>query len=378
MSQNGGKPTNESFNEAVLDLQRAINATPLEELADTIKEDLGGKWSIDTLPIRRALEDLEDLANLADPTALSELASIESRIRIFLNKIKAKNPSTNPESSSAKKAPRLGSPKFQDQIALINQAASRLLDVLKGGTDKQEQELSKAIQILGGSAFSFPLEIQENSNGPPDKHSRLILDFCDRLIKNRFETKSRDVLEAVAKPKPYDSTMPAGWGAAPKNVDGPLSLVRPIFEDLENQRTISRSREERTKLEKRENDLLDYREALVEFAHEGSADPNRVNDSEQPAKSISPFPREVRLQTLWAERAALLPPLDTHTSSIGKWVDAGFLWVIAQHDARLTELEWNESIQSRIAQTGSLNSGIRLFLREGFETLAGRDQGQMS
>jgi len=55
-------------------------------------------------------------------------------------------------------------------------------------------------------------------------------------------------------------------------------------------------------------------------------------------------------------------------------VDAGIFWIIAQRDGVIDSVKWNDSIDKRIVLKGSLLGGLKLFLTEGFQTLAGTDR----
>lgn len=102
--------------------------------------------------------------------------------------------------------------------------------------------------------------------------------------------------------------------------------------------------------------------------------PRRPPREFQPEKSTNPQGLELERQSHWTIRAALLPPLSNDRSVIKEWVEAAVCWIICRHGGNLETASWAVPISNRITKTKSVLAGLQLFLREGFETLAGKDR----
>lgn len=312
-------------------LQQAIDDPPIEELVAPIEVELGLRRNSDLQHWRDAFDDLMVLADLANLDALRELVHLPARIRDYLQELKAASPSPPDNVSSAdvsdSQKPNGASSDTTAWRSELDEAAERLIELADTSGGALKQNLNNVLEELAPTPYSFPLRVVSDYVPPTEKNTLLVAEICNRLVQRRIASERRRIIQSIEEKTTEGLDLPPGWAAKGRAANTPLEMVRPIFSDLERMRT-------------------------------GSESVDKLGE----------------LHQAWASKAVLLPKLDDSSSTIGKWLEAALLWVSAQHNGDLTRVSWDKPIVRRIEIAGSLEGGLKRFLREGFETLAGKDR----
>jgi hypothetical protein len=372
-------PIEERFRGAFVQLQKAINSAPIAELVAPIEDDLQLKSIPHRERLRSSIENLAMRAALAHPDAIHELVHLGSWIKEVLDELTAKPASQKPTDSTAKAATSShamdeGLNATIDWHASINASAELLRDVLDEGGDKLERELAETNERFPPACLSSPWNMLVGYNEPPNANTRLVTDLCDRMIQSCLTARRRRLLKESNTQVADQHDTPPGWDAQVRKPDGPTELTRPIYIALASERSRFRSGIELAELRAEEDSWPSPRKFIKDFVAEQKIW-RLLPDGQAPPETLSDtLPASLKLRKAWADRAALLPQLTNDRAAIRRWVDAGFFWILAAHRGALEEVRWASSIMKRIESAESTDAGIRLFLREGFETLAGKDR----
>ena len=370
--------------EALTELRKDVKSLPIKELTALIERELRlGQEQAHQSDIRylRLEEDIDGLAEhaaLADPEAIRELHYLGRFIQDRLSDIdrpsrcvpKQDSLESN-ESDSGAEGDLPGN--SAQGCSSVNEAADRLCGILEEGDERLRKSLGKVVRRLPSPHFSFPLENLLGFDAPPTGALALLSEICDRLIEKRLKSARSRVLRELKAPAEPPTDWPAGWNAKSRKKERPTSLVRTIFFALDGERRRFRSEAERSKLEEEAEKWLSLLHYLKKIEKVRKAHQDR-SDSDQSELVVDDLPWPLARHKEWRDRAALLPPLRSDNATIGKWVGAGLFWVVAQHDGSLKEAGWVDAIMSRMDYRESFLGGLKLFLIEGFETLAGKDQ----
>ncbi len=530
---------------SVAKLQNAIKSPSIEELVKPIEDDLDLKGDYDLDGMYKAFDALAFGAALAHPSALGGLIHLHAYAQSILDELeiptRPRSVSTEEPSKSKKKGPSpdvstKGTSRSKqkeahpccstDWQAEVNEASEELRELLHSGDERINEELRKGISSLPKARLSFPLKAHFDASLQPDTLFDSVSDLCDRLVETRISSeRSRIIADFDSRPA-QGFVWPQGWGTTARAPDGPLQLIRPIYLELEKERTRqlpaheakdweaggsaqhengppsleererwlrwardfparkdardwfllvrklfwmdSLSPEEREEwlraacnilarqeaknretqdsaqdekvsppvedpeawlrkarsflsphdakdwetvvtlfngkfppsLERREAwlraacNILIRQEAKNRETQDSAQDekvPPPLEDPEawlREARSLLPphdakdweamvavfygkCPPPLERREAWIRAARNLSPLQDTRACVRQWVDAAFLWVYCEAEGDLSSRTWNNSIMQRVKRIGSLEAGLKDFLRSGLETLAG-------
>jgi hypothetical protein len=368
--------------DALTQLGEAVNSLPIQELTSPIEKERGlqpeeaHRTHARYLRLEESIENLAMSAALAHPDAIRELHYLGRFIQDRLNDIDApsklgagQDTHGHTKDDLVEEDDHLG--QSLDGCNSVNEAADRLCGILDEGYDELREGLGTVIEGLPTAHFSFPLERLLKLDAPPGEALALVSEICDRLIQERLNNACRKILCDLRAQAELPDDLPPGWDAKSRKEGGPTQLVRSVFIALENERQSFRSEAERAELKVRSQSWPSAQQFITTIKDAWKAHQYRYG-IDRSKMFVDDLPWPLMRNKAWTERAALLPPLSSHKDVITQWADAGLFWIIAQRDGVVYGVKWNDSINKKIVLKGSLG-GLKLFLREGFATLARTD-----
>lgn len=367
--------------QAVRRLESAISSAPIEELRAAIEEDLGLNKDVDLGLLNDSLENLKERASLGHRESLETLVDLGNDIAFFLARAgrledEANSPSSL-EASSEIEVAKEGCRESIDDCVLT------LLKLLGKEQDCSKSLIDHLPEFLPRVPHVFPIRTLEGTTQDPDTLGEVTY-LCDGLVQRRLDEECNRVLHNLssqslawplfisavdyqkrksladcAQNLELGKDIAPNLGTTPRGRDTPTALVRPLFFGLDQLRRVPRTSQELEdmKLGEERNEPAPLDQLIME-AREGMA-----------SRSGS-----WNLENLWMRKASLLPPLQGNAEVINLWVDAAFSFLASMYDGNLEDQDWVPSIMRRIKNKEGLDGGLRQFLREGFETLAGVDR----
>ena len=255
--------------------------------------------------------------------------------------------------------------------------------------------------------------------------------LCWPLFVTVEDYQSKKPLAACMQNLELGRAIASNLGVTPRGEDSPAALVRPLLIGLEQLRRISRTPQQIEDMRRSEemnepaslNKLIaDARKRLtkadkVKLNWEKLRKEQRLNDRSYLTKLVDEALEELRradqmelrwerlrqseewneldvmnllikvacidltarygfwcLQNLWRRKAALLPPFQRNPEVINQWVEAAYAYLASVYDGDFEKVKWSHSIDKAIEKAGSVDAGLKQFLREGFKTLSGADR----
>lgn len=255
--------------------------------------------------------------------------------------------------------------------------------------------------------------------------------FCWPLFITAVDCQSKKLLAARTQNLELGKAVASNLGVTPRGEDTPAALVRPLLIGLEQMRSMRRSDQEledmrrseernepasldkliaeaRERLKKvdkvklewenlKRDGVLSNRSRLDKFidmalrtrreaGHEELIVEKRRRGGElEEPEIVNLFIRAAcidlpvrfgfwSLENLWMRKAALLPEFSRHEEVISQWVEAAYAYLASEHNGEFEKVEWASSINDRMESKGGFDAGLKQFLREGFETLSGKDR----
>jgi len=419
-SQDHLTPKAKAIFEAVDQIDSAIQAAPLKELTEPVRKDLELEEdeSEKCRNLFEYIEILEDLAKLGQPEAISKLVNISRRTAKFVLELFPKGSLQDTKSPEARRDSNL-----ENQESLLDGSVSEewrkkfdgALDVLRdlGGGDFLTPSIEKLPETEFVDSY-FLLPHDDTYVNPHEK--RPLAEFCDRLVQKRiykersqwlreiaqqatawpFYVEAPDYLQGktviqYAKNLNLGSALSGGFMARSRREKSPSVLAVEVYQVLEKERKWAvgccpaHLEAMKQGLEAEAPDLLERfiaeaREKVgprvqtdpgdTRIQHEGSQGAERQSETSH----VSCMILDRKLEMLWKRRAAFLPTFSEDDTVIKNWIDAAYAYLAYLCRGDFANYDWTGTVRMRLNRTGGLPSAIKLTLREGFETLSGKDR----
>lgn len=372
---------------------KAVNAASLEELRSPIEKELGLSKEVILPVLLDHVDDLKQLAMLGYPGAIQSLVSIARNISTFLATLSPPAEAPAGDGSTSATARNNSSKTHDDQPKKdrwpeINQAAAHLYDVVIKHYESCKDEFDNCQSDLPGTAFSFPLEILLGRSGPPDPPLKLVADFCDGLIQQRFNSEIREfMLPQTTNAWSWPIVVTAEQYKANRTLKdcapdlrlgesiqinifsgvkrGPKELATQLFKVLEKERLAPRSKSHLEELRHdEEKNIPEPLEDLISKADSGEA---------APIFYVGAMPPRWDIHNIWLRKAALLPELSRDSHIIEKWTEAAYAYAASVCGGGFENYQWSESTAAGTRRAGSIKAGLKLTFRDGFKSIAKGD-----
>lgn len=393
-------PIQQPWIEAAGRVIKAVNAASLEELRSPIEKELGlNKEEI--LPVLLDhVDDLKQLAMLGYPGAIQSLVSIARNISTFLATLSPPAEAPAGDGSTSAMARNNSSKTHDDQPKKdrwpeINQAAAHLYDVVLKHYESCKDEFDNCQSNFPGTAFSFPLEILLGRSEPPDPPLKLVADFCDGLIQQRFNSEIREFMlpqttnawswPVVVTAEQYKANRTLKdcfpnlhlGESIPINIfsgvkTGPKELATRLFKKLEKERLVPRSKRHlnRFRCDEKKNLPAPLEDLISEAANKAA-----IKEAFRPKFYVGEMPPRWDIHNIWLRKAALLPKLSPDSGIIEKWTEAAYAYAASVCDGDFENYPWAESTAGGTRRAGSIKAGLKLTFRDGFKSIAKGDAG---
>ena len=371
--------------DAIAKLENAINKAPIKEIRAALVEEhkFLGHAELDELDI--CVLELEDRigelgyrAELADPIAIEHFIILHQAMTKVLTRIgwsdSIRSGDTDGPPKNSEKTPPEEADPTTDWRNDVNHAAQILYQTIPISAEAVEQVVRNKINILPGTMLSFPLDCLIGTAEPPDQYKRLVAELCDRLILQRLRPEYKRVIDRLIEEA--QETLPA-LKVKHRKKGGPSNLAQTLYCELDQEKNRNINELYRARCIEQMEEMGSPAELLNKLENKRNLLKNDTNV--KPERGISSYenaydPHEAYgLYNFWRARALQLPPLSSEAKAINKWVEAALCILICRHWKEWDKPIWSPEIDRRIAKTGSILAGLKLFLREGFETLARKD-----